>query len=239
MLTSVYPLCSRFAAAAALAGGLALAAVAQAQQVEEKLFRLPDGEQAWSYTFSKGQPHPVLPENWIFVVAGSGCAGLQTFLPAYFRGLEGESGLTRFFILQKRGIAPADDGKQCSDAFIRQDHWSVWLADQQAKWNAGADAVLNIHLTTPAPDGDVVISAETEGDKAREAEQALRTLNAELEARVSRTRTVRVPTSGNTGSNCVAVPPRLRNETSTSLVSAEPPNWRRSMSATTSPSALM
>lgn len=132
MLTSVYPLCSRFAATVALVGGLALAAVAQAQQVEEKLFRLPDGAQAWSYSFSKGQPHPVLPENWIFVVAGSGCAGLQAFLPAYFRGLEGESGLTRFFILQKRGIAPADDGKQCSDDFIRQDHWSVWLADQQA-----------------------------------------------------------------------------------------------------------
>jgi hypothetical protein len=119
MLTTVYPLCSRFAATLALAGGLALAAVAQAQQVEEKLFRLPDGAQAWSYSFSKGQPHPVLPENWIFVVAGSGCAGLQAFLPAYFRGLGGESGLTRFFILQKRGIAPADDGKQCSEAFIR------------------------------------------------------------------------------------------------------------------------
>jgi hypothetical protein len=39
--------------------------------------------------------------NLIFVVAGAGCGSMGRYLPQYFTGLEGESGLTRISVLQK------------------------------------------------------------------------------------------------------------------------------------------
>lgn len=77
----------------------------------------------------------------MFVVPGSGCASMQVFLPEYFRGLEGESGAIKIFILQKRyilsatrvqfGAAQHTDSEPCSSDFISNDHLSRWLADQQ------------------------------------------------------------------------------------------------------------
>lgn len=57
---------------------------------------------------------------------------MQYFLPQYFRGLEGESGPIRIFILQKRFIDALTWGRDtgCSRAFIQADHFSQWLADQ-------------------------------------------------------------------------------------------------------------
>lgn len=77
----------------------------------------------------------------MFVVPGSGCASMQTFLSEYFRGLEGESGAIKIFVLQKRYILSATkmqiggaqhtDSEPCSSDFISNDHLSRWLADQQ------------------------------------------------------------------------------------------------------------
>lgn len=69
-------------------------------------------------------------ENWFFVVGGSGCASMGRYLPGYFRGLEGESGRSRIWLLQKRHVAPQDDGASCSEDFVRDDHFSRWQADQ-------------------------------------------------------------------------------------------------------------
>ncbi|MBC3936386.1 dienelactone hydrolase family protein [Undibacterium sp. CY7W] len=69
-------------------------------------------------------------ENWIFVVGGSGCASMGRYLPGYFRGLEGESGVSRIWLLQKRHVAAQDDGSNCSAAFVQDDHFSRWQADQ-------------------------------------------------------------------------------------------------------------
>jgi pimeloyl-ACP methyl ester carboxylesterase len=85
---------------------------------------------------------PAMAEEPIlmFVVPGSGCASMQDFLPEYFRGLEGESGALKIFILQKRYIsstpkgrfwgAQRTDGGLCSSDFISNDHLSRWLVDQ-------------------------------------------------------------------------------------------------------------
>lgn len=71
-------------------------------------------------------------DTFLFVVSGSDCTSMQYFLPGYFRGLEGESGPLRIFILQKRFIEPRTWGRfwGCSTDFIKADHPGRWIADQ-------------------------------------------------------------------------------------------------------------
>lgn len=67
------------------------------------------------------------PATLIFVVPGSGCQSMQSMLPEYFMGLEGETDALRIFILEKRHSV--DSHAKCSDAFIREDYLSRWQAD--------------------------------------------------------------------------------------------------------------
>lgn len=77
-------------------------------------------------------PTAPAPVNLIFVVAGAGCASMGRYLPQYFTGWEGESGLTRISVLLKRHISAQANGETCSEAFIAADHLSQWRADQLA-----------------------------------------------------------------------------------------------------------
>lgn len=71
-------------------------------------------------------------ETYLFVIGGSDCSSMSYFLPQYFRGLEGESGGLRIFVLQKRFIERRTWGRfsGCSDEFIRTDYPERWIADQ-------------------------------------------------------------------------------------------------------------
>lgn len=96
-------------------------------------FRFGDGGKAIYYQLEK---KPWQQEsgsknlaNLIFVISGSDCISMGQFLPQYFSGLEGESGPTQIFILHKRHIQPASNGKACGDAYVRADHPSRWQAD--------------------------------------------------------------------------------------------------------------
>lgn len=70
-------------------------------------------------------------ESWIFVFGGSGCIAMGPILPDYFRGLEGESGPLRVFVLHKRFVGAFTESTPCSDDFVRWDHPRQWLADYQ------------------------------------------------------------------------------------------------------------
>lgn len=118
-----------------LAGLVALSACStsgRAAGVAAQEFRFADGGRAIFYQLDKSLVPAVQPEpqNLVFVSAGSGCASIGNWLPDYFTGLEGEVGALRILILHKRHIAPHDNGQRCSDAFVRDDHVSQWLADQ-------------------------------------------------------------------------------------------------------------
>lgn len=69
-------------------------------------------------------------DNLMFVISGSDCISMGAFLPQYFTGLEGESGRTKIFILHKRYIPPGGNGVLCGEAFVRNDYFSRWQADQ-------------------------------------------------------------------------------------------------------------
>lgn len=96
-------------------------------------FHFPDGGSSSFFSLQKPPGLAVLGgvENWIFVVGGSGCRSMKRFLPQYFTGLEGESGRSRIWILQKRFVSQTEQNPACSEDFIRHDHFSQWLADQQ------------------------------------------------------------------------------------------------------------
>lgn len=108
--------------------------------VPAQRFEFQDGGHAIYFALDKslletapGQTAPA-PETYLFVIGGSDCASMQYFLPHYFRGLEGESGPLRIYILQKRVIEARTWGRVwgCSDAFIRADHPGRWIDDQTA-----------------------------------------------------------------------------------------------------------
>ena len=105
-----------------------------ADPVPAQRFVFRDGGSAQFFTIDKQlSSGPALPaETLVFFVSGSDCASMQYFLPGYFRGLEGESGPIRIFILQKRFIDPHTWGRDvgCSHDFVKADHFSRWLADQ-------------------------------------------------------------------------------------------------------------
>lgn len=126
------PKALRGAAWALLALAAGCATPARDGGVAAHSFRFADGGTAFYYQIDKALgPMPAdAPENLLFVVAGSGCASMGRYLPEYFTGLEGEAGPLRILVLTKRHIAPGADGRQCSDAFVRDDHPSRWLDDQ-------------------------------------------------------------------------------------------------------------
>lgn len=122
---------------------LATPAATASSALQPSTFTFADGGVALFYQWDK-QPWqaettasaPTIfvaaPVNLIFVVAGAGCGSMGRYLPQYFTGLEGESGLTRIRVLLKRHIRAQDSGDECSEAFIRADHLSQWRADQLA-----------------------------------------------------------------------------------------------------------
>ncbi len=135
-------------------------AIDQAHAPDPQTFRFFDGAQALYYRLDK-RLSPALPDDttqvddsiehgevmdvdtFVFFISGSGCTSLRYFLPHYFRGLEGESGPMRIFMLQKRFIGESTWGRSfgCDPAFIQADHPSQWLADQAAFITAQRDAV--------------------------------------------------------------------------------------------------
>ena len=98
-------------------------------------FLFKGGGYASYYILDKNLPAPGAKQvaTFLFFVSGSGCTSMRRFLPRYFRGLEGESGPIRVFILQKRFIEEDRRGRAsgCTDAFVKADHPAQWIADQQ------------------------------------------------------------------------------------------------------------
>lgn len=72
---------------------------------------------------------PQQPSTLMFVIPGSDCTSMRSFLPQYFDGLQARSGAMRIFILQKRFI-PLREADGCGDDFMRLDHPSRWVEDQ-------------------------------------------------------------------------------------------------------------
>lgn len=135
------PAIATAAATAETAGPASAYAATPAVNANMKLqpatFTFADGGNALFYQWDK-QPWQsdtaamASPVNLLFVVAGAGCGSMGRYLPQYFTGWEGESGLTRIHVLLKRHIRAEDSGDVCSEAFIRADHLSQWRADQLA-----------------------------------------------------------------------------------------------------------
>lgn len=102
--------------------------------ISSRHFRFADGGSAIFYTLDKSlsTSSPQRFDTLMFVIGGSGCDSMQYFLPHYFRGLEGESGPIRIFMLQKRGVENLGWGRDrgCSRAAIVADHPTRWIADQ-------------------------------------------------------------------------------------------------------------
>ena len=93
-------------------------------------FAFRDGGETHYFEFVRAlTPTPSEAESWIFVFPGSGCASIGSHLPSYFRGLEGESGPLRVFVLEKRHSNPKSDAQPCTDRFVRDDHPRRWLSD--------------------------------------------------------------------------------------------------------------
>lgn len=106
--------------------------------IPAQTFQFQDGGTARYFSFDKrleADPSHITDApiaSYLFVVSGSDCIDMQPLLPQYFRGLEGESGAIRIFILQKRFIRPSrwNLSQTCSADFIKADHPQRWLADQ-------------------------------------------------------------------------------------------------------------
>ena len=108
-----------------------------AQALQPATFHFRDGGQAQYFSLDKRlparQPSAAASiETYLFVINGSGCTSMAYFLPQYFRGLEGESGAIRIFVLQKRFIKERTWGRfgGCSEDFTEADHPQRWLDDQ-------------------------------------------------------------------------------------------------------------
>ena len=96
------------------------------------VFHFRDGGEAIFFAFVNGIDYAGRdPDTYVFAFSGSGCASMKYSLPRYFRGLEGDSGPIRIFVLHKRFIEEWTWGRiwGCSDAFVEADHPSQWLAD--------------------------------------------------------------------------------------------------------------
>ncbi len=137
----------------------------QAQQAHEFQFR--DQGRAIYFRFDKSssfhrQGSPVA--TFLFVIAGSECGSMQSYLPDYFRGLEGESGPLRIFILHKRHIeAGQEPGRSCSAAFVRDDYPERWLQDQTEFILASLAQAAAEGRPQHAPPARVVVMGISEG----------------------------------------------------------------------------
>lgn len=135
-------------------------------RVPAQTFRFQDGGNAIYFSLDKSlSPTQERIENYFFVISGSDCTSMQYFLPQYFRGLEGEAGKLRLFMLHKRFIEAGTWGRVggCSDEFIRADYPSRWIADQrefikaQLKWAKQAGLVpKRVILVGISEGGDIV-----------------------------------------------------------------------------------
>jgi pimeloyl-ACP methyl ester carboxylesterase len=95
-------------------------------------FQYRDNGEAIFFVLNKSlRLPPSDPDTYIFVISGSDCTSMKYLLPQYFRGLEGESGPMRIFVVHKRFIEErtSDRFGGCSEAFIRSDHPRRWIAD--------------------------------------------------------------------------------------------------------------
>ena len=95
-------------------------------------FHFRDGGHAIYFVLDKGLlPEPREFATYMFVIGGSDCTSMKFWLPQYFRGLEGESGPMRIFVLHKRFIEERTWGRLggCSEEFIRLDHPRRWVSD--------------------------------------------------------------------------------------------------------------
>jgi dienelactone hydrolase len=103
-----------------------------------RIFQFQDGGQAIYFSLDKSLPEwpPVpavaAPDTFLFVISGSDCRSMKEYLPQYFRGLEGESGPVRLFVLHKRFIEERtwEHWWGCGKEFIDADYPSRWITDQ-------------------------------------------------------------------------------------------------------------
>lgn len=135
----------------------------RAHLVPAQNFRFTDGKNAIFYRLDKTLSQSLTGrlQTLVFVVGGSGCDSMQYFLPNYFRGLEGESGSLRIFMLQKRGVQDLGWGRDqgCSREAILDDHPARWIADQTEFILSQMD--LSTDVTIPKP--RIVIVGISEG----------------------------------------------------------------------------
>ncbi|HJV02328.1 MAG TPA: prolyl oligopeptidase family serine peptidase [Burkholderiaceae bacterium] len=122
-----------------------------ASKVPAQQFQFGDGGRAIFFSLDKSiSLEPAgKPETFVFVISGSGCTSMQYFLPRYFRGLEGESGPLRIFILQKRFIEERTWSRTsgCSREFVKADHPSRWISDQTEFIHAQLDLAQRNHAS--------------------------------------------------------------------------------------------
>lgn len=136
-------------------------ALDSAPAVSRSSFVLSDGTQALEYTLQKqvGTEAREDVKNLLFVIPGSDCISMAPMLPDYFRGLEGESGKTRIYLLQKRHIHRFSRGKYCGDAYTDHDHLQQWLSDQ----SEFIRAKLALHSRSIASPSRVILLGISEG----------------------------------------------------------------------------
>ena len=157
---------SVYVALAMLLAGLLCACQTAAEHTEATIsvtsaeFHFSDGGHAISYALQKPGGHVPANavQNLLFVIPGSDCISMAAMLPAYFKGLEGDSGRTQIYILQKRHIHPYSRVSYCGEAFTRDDHLQQWLSDQ-AEFIL---ATLKLHRDAAAPQR-VILMGISEG----------------------------------------------------------------------------
>ncbi|TFW10145.1 alpha/beta hydrolase [Oxalobacteraceae bacterium OM1] len=108
-------------------------------------FTFSDGGHALYFVLDRPAAAPaartVLPDTFVFVVAGSDCIGMARSLPQYFDGLQAESAPLRVFLLQKRFIG-LQSSEPCGEDFVRADHPAQWIRDQTEFMTAELAAAL-------------------------------------------------------------------------------------------------
>src|SRR5207237_4379950 len=91
---------------------------ASADSPAANVFRFRSGGEAIFFTFVNGINHVERdPDTYVFAFSGSGCTSMKYWLPHYFRGLDGESGRLRIFVLHNGLIEDRMWGRVggCSD----------------------------------------------------------------------------------------------------------------------------
>jgi pimeloyl-ACP methyl ester carboxylesterase len=95
-------------------------------------FQFRDGGEAIFFVLDNSlESTPGDPVTYLFVIGGSDCTSMKYWLPQYFRGLQGDSGPLRVFVIHKRYIDERTWGRfgGCSDEFVQADHPRRWIDD--------------------------------------------------------------------------------------------------------------